>query len=233
MQKVLKNIRISFDVMNLKQMIVTIVAVVFFVALLNIIISWAISEPLDANNITIASIMNAVSILVFFFIILLQVNTYRGLLLMKSFSMDAKDVSSYYVTTTIFYSIIIYIIEFVFIAFPFYQYTDLTNKFAFGYHLGDLSFGNYIAIFTMVYGIVLLAVMLFQLFTIVGLRFGTWVNVGMISLSIATIVTVILPILTAIRSGIDKWTVFGSIYVVSIIIFIICYYLQKNLEVTK
>ncbi len=233
MQKVLKNIKISSEVMNLKQLMITLLLIALFTAVINTIFTWLGVNPVEIEKVISVSVINIVTIFMFLSVILMQINTYRGLPLLKSFSVDKSEISSYYLSTTIFYSLMVYIFGSLFIAIPVYHYFDLTNTFAFGYYLGNLSFINYIKISVMGYSFVLLVIMLFQLFTLVSLRFGTWITIGIIALSIATVVNFIIPVLLTIRSGIDKWMVFGSIYIVSIIIFIICYYLQKGLEVTK
>ncbi len=233
MSKIIKNIKISVDVMGLKQMIITILIVVISVGLINIFAAEVASEPINFNNMGTASVLNVISIIMFFILILLQVNTYRGLPLLQSFSVGKEDRSSYYVTTILFYSLIMYVLYSIFVAIPFYNFFDLSNKFAFGYYLEGLSVMNYLKITIMVYSIVLIVNALLQLFTLVGLRFGGWINIGLMVVTFSIITAFLKPLIIAITSGVDRLIVFSMLYFISIVIFIVCYYLQRGLEVIK
>ncbi len=233
MKKIIKNNKISSEVMNLKYMLLTILAVSIVMVIINgvtLTISGSNTNTAMFGKLTFANLLPFIAT---FSIVLIQINTYRGLPILKSFSVSRSDINSYYITTTAFYSLLLYIVLFIIIGYPLYIQLDFTNMFAFGYYLENLSFINYIKISIMIYSIVLLIIMFFQLFTIVGQRYGVWINLGLISLSVATMINFVIPIFITIRSGIDKWLVFGTIYVASIVVFMVCYYLQRGLEVTK
>ncbi len=233
MKKIMKNIKISFEVMNLKYMLLTILAISILMAIIN-----AVTLNIIGSNTNVAmfgklTFANFLPFIVTFSAVLIQINTYRGLQLLRSFSVGKKEIDLYYISTTVIYSLLIYVVPFILIGYPLAKIANLTNVFVAGHYLGNMNFVLYFKVSLMIYSLALLFIMLSQFFTIVGIRFGAWINVGVIMLSVATLIYFGSNIFLAISYGIDRTLVFGSAYVISLILFITCYYLQKGLEVTK
>ncbi len=233
MKKIMKNIKISFEIMNLKYMLLTILGISIVMLIINAVTLNISGSNANSEMFGKLTFANFLPFLVTFSTVLIQINTYRGLQVLRSFSVGKKEIDIYYITTTVLYSLLIYIVPFILIGYPLVKIANLTNAFVAGHYLGNIDFSLYFKVSIMIYSLVLLFIMLFQLFTIVGMRFGVWINVGVILVSVATALHFGSDIFLAIRYGLDRVLVFGSLYAISLILFITCYYLQKGLEVTK
>ncbi len=225
-----KNIKLSFDIINIKTMALTSTIILAINVISNLLprIFSANGYVKDIFLRVLSS--NILLILAILTVTIISSNAYKGAVLLKSFSVDNDKIKTYFIQTTLFYSIAIYV-GFLLLEFIMYKFVNVENIFMFSYHLETLSFNQFIKISLFIFAPILTVSLLAQVYTFIGIRYGILINLSIIISSIAGFLFMLMPIVFAVKYGVDATLIFTGLYILCLLLFITSMLLTNKFEI--
>ncbi len=230
MNKFSKNIKLSFDIINIKSVTLTATIILTINVIANLLPRIFSSDEFVKDIFLRVLSSNLLLILAILTVTIISSNAYRGAVLLKSFSVDNDSIKTYFRHTTLFYSISI-CAGLLLIESIMYNFVNLEGIFMFGYHLESITFTPFIKISLYIFAPILTLSLLTQVYTFVGIKYGILINLSIIITSIAGFLFVLMPIVFAVRYGVDANAIFIVLYVLCLLLFMVNILLTNKIEI--